>query len=62
MLLRHTADINISTAGNFPPVRPVPRQTDFQIFPSVNSSFNPDSTVSHPPPVNHSSTTTEYIC
>lgn len=42
MLLRHTSDINIPVDRNFPPVKEVAKQSEFQLFPPVgqNSGFN----------------------
>jgi hypothetical protein len=42
MLLRHTSDINIPVDKNFPPVKEVAKQSEFQLFPPIgqNSGSN----------------------
>ena len=42
MLLRHTSDINIPVNRNFPPVKDVAKQSEFQLFPpnGQNSGYN----------------------
>ncbi len=42
MLLRHTSDINIPVNQNFPPVKEVAKQSEFQLFPPTgqNSGYN----------------------
>jgi hypothetical protein len=42
MLLRHTSDINIPVDRNFPPVKEVAKQSEFQLFPptGANSGYN----------------------
>jgi hypothetical protein len=42
MLLRHTSDINIPVDRNFPPVKNVAKQSEFQLFPPIgqNPGYN----------------------
>ena len=42
MLLRHTSDINIPVGQNFPPVKEVAKQSEFQLFPpnGQNTGFS----------------------
>ncbi len=62
MLLRHTSDINIPVNRNFPPVKDVARQSDFQLFPpsGQNSGYNA-SQQQQQNGVN-ASTTVDHIC
>lgn len=61
MLLRHTSDINIPADRNFPPVKEVAKQSDFQLFPPAgsNQGFNASQqqqNTADPSP------TVDYIC
>lgn len=47
MLLRHTSDINIPAERNFPPVKPVAKQSEFQLFPPIRQSSSFDSLQQH---------------
>ena len=40
MLLRHTSNVNIPVDRNFPPVKQVAKQSEFQLFPPVHNSTN----------------------
>lgn len=61
MLLRHTSNVNIPVDPNFPPVKQVAKQSDFQLFPRINATAAPvnggstqrSRTQSAGPAVNH---------
>lgn len=40
MLLRHTSDINVPVDRNFPPVKPVAKQSEFHLFPPAAHSLS----------------------
>ncbi len=61
MLLRHTSDINIPVNRNFPPVKEVAKQSEFQLFPPIARSTSYNGLQEQQQPVNPSPTV-DYLC
>jgi len=63
MLLRHTSDINIPVDRNFPPVKEVAKQSEFQLFPPTGQNFgyNASQQQQQQSGVN-SSPTVDHVC
>ena len=61
MLLRHTSSINIPVQDNFPPVKRIPKQSEFQLFPPVNSNANGNPVDEQPQPLQQT-TVVNHIC
>ncbi len=64
MLLRHTSDINIPAEQNFPPVKQVAKQSEFQLFPPIgqNSGYNASQQQQQQQNVANTSPTVNHIC
>ncbi|CAF0816520.1 unnamed protein product [Adineta steineri] len=65
MLLRHTSEINIPADRNFPPIKEVAKQSEFQIFPPIrrNSSYNgPQHQQQQQGNGMNASPTVDYLC
>ncbi|CAF2513700.1 unnamed protein product [Rotaria sp. Silwood2] len=61
MLLRHTSDINIPVDRNFPPVKDVAKQSEFQLFPSTGSNPSHNASQQQQNFIN-ASPTVDYLC
>ncbi|CAF1537159.1 unnamed protein product [Adineta ricciae] len=65
MLLRHTSDINIPVDRNFPPVKEVAKQSEFQLFPPIRQSTSLNSLQQQQqqqPTGANPSPTVDYLC
>ncbi|UJR25259.1 hypothetical protein I4U23_006611 [Adineta vaga] len=64
MLLRHTSDINIPADRNFPPVKEVAKQSEFQLFPPIrqSTSFDTLNQQQRQATGNNPSPTVDYLC
>ena len=62
MLLRHTSDINIPADRNFPPVKEIAKQSEFQLFPPIRQSASMNSLQQQQPTGGNSSPTVDYLC
>lgn len=64
MLLRHTSDINIPAGRNFPPVKEVAKQSDFQLFPPTgqNSGYSASQQYQTQGSAMNTSPTVDFTC
>lgn len=65
MLLRHTSEINIPADRNFPPVKEVAKQSEFQLFPPIRQSTSLNSLKQQQqqqPTGANPSPTVDYLC
>ncbi|CAF5052520.1 unnamed protein product [Rotaria magnacalcarata] len=62
MLLRHTSDVNIPVDRNFPPVKDVAKQSEFQLFPSTGSNQGNNAPNQQQQSAVNQSPTVDYLC
>ena len=62
MLLRHTSDINIPGDRNFPSVKDVAKQSEFQLFPQTRSNVGDNVLSQQQQNVVNASPTVDFIC
>ena len=62
MLLRHTSDINIPAERNFPPVKEVAKQSEFQLFPPIGQNSGYNASQQQQATGTNSSPTVDFTC
>jgi hypothetical protein len=62
MLLRHTSDINIPVSRNFPPIKSVAKQSEFQLFPPSNQTLGNSNNGLGQQHVTNRTPKVDYIC
>jgi hypothetical protein len=62
MLLRHTSDINIPANRNFPPVKDVAKQSEFQLFPPIGQNTGYNASQQQQQNAVNSSPTVDHLC